>query len=361
MSTLDFMDATVDAEDRAVLGTWGELLDSLSVGPDGPDDVPEPAAVTAALDTVRTQGWLEIGYAADVSPALFAEAVKRLHRREIPLSLPLPEVWLAARALGTVPGGADLLDGLGKGAYLALAVADLFSPALASDTVTTGWVPFAGALPVLLPVLAGDGVRLLVVPTDVGESRRSGSPDPSAPVSVLRVPTAGLAVAGELTGDALRWLRAETLAVQAAALVGQAQAMLAATLDYLTVREQFGVPVGSFQALKHRCADLVTDLHVANLISGHVATRMGAGSDLGPLGLLAKAFCGRAALRVASEAIQLHGGMGFTWECTAHRGLKRCAHLAMTGLSVGDCEVALGDWAIDADALLWTGGLDEAA
>jgi alkylation response protein AidB-like acyl-CoA dehydrogenase len=102
------------------------------------------------------------------------------------------------------------------------------------------------------------------------------------------------------------------------------------TVEYLKTRVQFGKPIGEFQALKHRCADLAVAVESA-WMTAHAAIRA-ATNDLGKTGdpeelkiaaPLAKRYCADAYFRVAAETIQLHGGIGFTWEHDAHLYFKR--------------------------------------
>ncbi|WP_062975478.1 acyl-CoA dehydrogenase family protein [Nocardia flavorosea] len=106
--------------------------------------------------------------------------------------------------------------------------------------------------------------------------------------------------------------------------LGLAAAMLEATVDYTRVREQFGRPVGSFQAVKHACADMLVESTVARQLVTAALTAMATGApDSSRSVSMAKAFTGEAAVRIAGDAMQLHGGIGYTWESGIHRYLKR--------------------------------------
>ncbi|MCL2581320.1 MAG: acyl-CoA/acyl-ACP dehydrogenase [Streptosporangiales bacterium] len=111
------------------------------------------------------------------------------------------------------------------------------------------------------------------------------------------------------------------LAAESAAAAAQC---LSRCVEYLKTRVQFGRPIGEFQALKHRCADLAAELESA-WMTAHAAVRA-ALSDPEEFAIaapLAKRYCADAFFRAAAEMIQLHGGIGFTWEHDAHRYLKR--------------------------------------
>ncbi len=106
--------------------------------------------------------------------------------------------------------------------------------------------------------------------------------------------------------------------------VGAAARCLDETVAYLKERVQFGKPIGTFQALKHRCADLATELEAARSTAYYATWAVdGAPEELAVVGPLAEAVAGAALLHVAAEAIQMHGGIGFTWEHDAHMYLKR--------------------------------------
>lgn len=122
----------------------------------------------------------------------------------------------------------------------------------------------------------------------------------------------------------------------AAELVGVAERSMEMAVGYARVREQFGKPIGSFQAIKHKCADMLVRLECARSATWHAAWV----ADHEPGGLtvaaaMAKAMAGDAGFRNAAECIQVHGGIGFTWECDAHLYFKR-ARAAASLLGDGD-------------------------
>jgi alkylation response protein AidB-like acyl-CoA dehydrogenase len=127
------------------------------------------------------------------------------------------------------------------------------------------------------------------------------------------------------------------LAIEA---IGGARHCLESTVDYLKTREQFGRPIGSFQALQHRVADLAVDLEAAASTAYYAAwVAADTPTELPVVAPLAKAVCAEAAYRVAADTIQLHGGIGFTWEHDAHLYFKRAT---ATQLLLGDAHVQRG-------------------
>jgi alkylation response protein AidB-like acyl-CoA dehydrogenase len=119
--------------------------------------------------------------------------------------------------------------------------------------------------------------------------------------------------------------------------VGAARHCLGATVDYLKTREQFGRPIGSFQALQHRAADLAVELEAAASTAYYAAwVAADSPAELPVVAPLAKAVCADAAYRIAAETIQMHGGIGFTWEHEAHLYFKRAT---ATRMALGDSHV----------------------
>jgi alkylation response protein AidB-like acyl-CoA dehydrogenase len=119
-----------------------------------------------------------------------------------------------------------------------------------------------------------------------------------------------------------------TLDVAAIALaaeqLGGAQRALDMAVAYAKVRQQFGRPIGSFQAIKHRCADLLLEVESLRSAVGYAAAAVAAGSTEVPvLAPLLQAYASEVYSHVAGENIQIHGGIGFTWEHDAHLYLKR--------------------------------------
>jgi alkylation response protein AidB-like acyl-CoA dehydrogenase len=110
----------------------------------------------------------------------------------------------------------------------------------------------------------------------------------------------------------------------AAEQVGGAQRCLDMSVEYAKVRVQFGRPIGSFQAIKHKCADMLLEVESAKSAAYYAmwcASEMN--DELPSVASLAKAYCSEAYFHAAAENIQIHGGIGFTWEHPAHLYFKR--------------------------------------
>lgn len=110
----------------------------------------------------------------------------------------------------------------------------------------------------------------------------------------------------------------------AAEQVGGAQRCLDMSVQYAKEREQFGRPIGSFQAIKHKCADMMIAVESARSALYYAACIADDGSDdLSSNASLAKAWCSEAYFKCAGDSIQIHGGVGFTWEYDPHLHFKR--------------------------------------
>ena len=140
----------------------------------------------------------------------------------------------------------------------------------------------------------------------------------------VRVPASS--VLGE---GGMAWLAVEdviTRAVVALAFeqVGGAERCLEMAVEYAKARVQFGRPIGSFQAIKHRCADMLVKVEGAKSTAYYAAwSAADSDPDLAVAAPLAKSYCSEAYFFCAAENIQIHGGIGFTWEHDAHLYLKR--------------------------------------
>ncbi|HLN05367.1 MAG TPA: acyl-CoA dehydrogenase family protein, partial [Acidimicrobiales bacterium] len=110
----------------------------------------------------------------------------------------------------------------------------------------------------------------------------------------------------------------------AAEQVGGAQRVLEMSVDYAKTRIQFGRPIGSFQAIKHKCADMLLEVESAKSAAYYSAWAAAEDNEELPVtACLAKAYCSEAYFHCAAENIQIHGGIGFTWDHDAHLYFKR--------------------------------------
>jgi len=178
---------------------------------------------------------------------------------------------------------------------------------LVSDLDTADRVAFVG----------GDGIYEL----DGGEREVLETTDETRPLGVIRggEPGRRLADAGAL--DEIRRRALVALALEAC---GAARRALEYAIEHVTTREQFGKPIGVYQAISHPLADAYTRLELARSLSLWAAWCVASGDEQAPVAsAAAKAFACEAAVAVCETAIQAHGGIGFTWEHVLHRLYKR--------------------------------------
>lgn len=191
-----------------------------------------------------------------------------------------------------------------------------------------------------------DGISLFVLPVDTAgltvRDMRSNDGMRIATVELagVRVPASAL-----LGKEGEGWLRLEATADHGAALLcaealGVMEALFEATLDYLKTRQQFGVPIGRFQALQHRMADMAIQLEQARSMTMLAAVKAGSDdtADRRRTVSAAKARVGEAMKFIGQQAVQLHGGMGVTNELPAAHLFKRLATIELT---LGDSDYHL--------------------
>jgi alkylation response protein AidB-like acyl-CoA dehydrogenase len=170
-------------------------------------------------------------------------------------------------------------------------------------------------------VLLAGGTVLVPAPSD---------PEPVAGLDeTLAFAHAAVAATASIRGPAA--LRVSLLL--AAYLTGLAEAAQAMAVDYAKTREQFGQPIGAFQAIKHSCADMAVRSAAAAAQVFSAAITLGRGRDDEAEVAAARLLAADAALANAKANLQIHGGMGFTAECDAHLFLKRAQVIAMLGSS----------------------------
>lgn len=268
----------------------------------------------------------------------------------------LPGPCLATALVGEVvrraagPGTGDLIRGLASGdrtAALAL------TPGTLTATPAPGGHRLDGTAP---PVLSAEAADLLLLPAaasggvlwflvDAGAEgltvRPHRSVDPTRPTAEVRADSVHvpeqrvlpLAPAPALDPDLVRDLAAVLLAADAC---GTAARSLDTAVEHAAVREQFGRPIGAFQAVKHLCADMLVRLEQARALTWDAVRAADERPEVrGLTAALAAATAPEAAYSCAKDAIQILGGIGFTWEYDAHLQLRR-AVLARQLLGTAD-------------------------
>jgi alkylation response protein AidB-like acyl-CoA dehydrogenase len=278
-----------------------------------------------------------------------AIAVAELGRGLTPV--PAFEVVLAAEAilrLGTEEQRHELLPGLVAGdriAVVAMAGPDDLPPMPGSarpGTIVTaeagsGGCTLTGTRPqvprghvadlLLVPATAADGPGLYLVDRaapGVTLSGRERSFDPTRPVSALELDAAPAVRLGPGPAEADGGLLGVARTLLAAEMAAAAQACLDMSVEYAKTRVQFNRAIGSFQAIKHGCAELAVEIDAAQAAADWAVMLAAAGDPgLGSAALIAKAQAADTLTACAAWNIQVHGGIGFTWEHDAHLYLRR--------------------------------------
>jgi alkylation response protein AidB-like acyl-CoA dehydrogenase len=190
-------------------------------------------------------------------------------------------------------------------------------------------------------VLSADsaGLMLVVVTTDTGTSVYAVDPaavgvtvvllsalDLTRRQSKVRFDGASATLVGEpgAAGPAVASMLDSASVALAAEQAGAAGRLMQMCVDYAKLRHQFGRPIGAFQAIKHKLAEMAFDVERMDSVVRRAATAAASDSpELPVIAAVAKVFCSEAFFRVTAETIQVHGGIGFTWEHPAHLYFRR--------------------------------------
>ncbi len=181
---------------------------------------------------------------------------------------------------------------------------------------------------IMVAARTGAGVTLFAVAGDAAGLTRTALPTMDQTRKQARLEFSGTPATLIGTEGGAEPGLSKTLDLAAVALaaeqVGGAQHVLDASVEYAKTRIQFGRPIGSFQAIKHKCADMLLEVESAKSAAYYAAWAAAEDSDELPVvASLAKSYCSEAYFHAAAENIQIHGGIGFTWEHPAHLYFKR--------------------------------------
>jgi alkylation response protein AidB-like acyl-CoA dehydrogenase len=258
----------------------------------------------------------EIGRAAAPGPfadsALIALALARFGRPELLPALAAGELKASLACHGPVAGRYDGGDLVLSGRVTAV------QAAAAAD-----WLLVTAAVP---PAAGDQGGRLALVERAVTTVEPRRTLDETrrwydVVLDGVRIRAADVVAAGEAD---IRWLADAAAVLSAADSLGVGERLLEMTVGYVKVREQFGRPLGSFQSVKHKAADMLTTLKGARAATYYAAMALDAGvADATVAASVAKAFTAEGVAALAGEALQTHGGIGFTWEHDLHLYLRR--------------------------------------
>jgi alkylation response protein AidB-like acyl-CoA dehydrogenase len=249
--------------------------------------------------------------------------------------------WLPAIATGDARASMALLDGdldWSPEATVTRAESNADGPAKAPDgwrlTGLKRWVPWAHVANVLLvPARTREGLTLFLVDPAAGGITLSpvqgmdfGTRWAHVTLDHVRA-TETLGAPGAATAILASLLRRGAVGA-AAEMLGAARRCLDMAVEYAKVREQFGQPIGSFQAIRHKCSEMLLEVENSHSAVYYAAWALDDAADDAELAAsVAKAYVGDATRKVCGEAIQVHGGIGFTWEYDLHIYFKRAKAL----------------------------------
>lgn len=353
VSDLDLLPTDVETDLRsAVSGVLADRCDPHAVTAmyDGDRAVVQPLWRSLATD-LGLAGLLvpEAEGGAGATAREVAAVLEELGRAVAPVPFLTSAVLATSALLGT---GSPLLAALAAGERTAALLVPWSTaptaqiPALdgaaAAGTVTS----VAGALEadlLLVPVRTGDRIALHALEAAEATITAVSSLDMSRQLADVRLDGLGELILDDAEAS-LRRALTTTAALLASEQVGIARWCLEETVSYLKVRQQFGRVLGGFQALKHRLADLYADIESAGAAAVWAAACIAdADPDLSLAAAVAQSYCGDLAVRAAEEALQLHGGIGMTWEHPVHLYLKRAKADQLALGTPGAQRALLGD------------------
>jgi alkylation response protein AidB-like acyl-CoA dehydrogenase len=310
------MDVRLSPEQKALRDAAAQVVDRLGPQAVGQLDDRERAAKLDAA--VVESGWRELR-TADEGGAPWASAVEvaiiaeELARGCADAAFVGPTLAAELRRLAGASEATELET-------VALRP-DLSGPATVGEDAVA--VDAGGAVAALVLVPSTGGTSLARVPVS-GDDAGIDLTRPTIPVSTSGA-TALDGQSRELSDDDLTRWTALGLAASTADLIGVMQGAVTLTVEYAKQRQQYGTPIGSFQALQHLMADMVVHLEGARSAGLHAAWGADVLDPDDALGhaAMAKAYAARGARIVCETSIQVHAGIGNTWECMAHVFLRR--------------------------------------
>ena len=331
------------------------------------DDLAAPARVRALTESdamydqslwaaLVDQGWLQVDAAesagglglGSVEVAILLEALGA-HAAPVPYR----STMLAAAVLEAAEPGASVDQRPGE---RIVAIAWSRQPAAVRAHVAGGvWTLTGRPDPTIDAPIAHDAIVLAideaeeigVFHVELGPNGHTGAPAREPAIDVTRAIgwfRFDATPATRLGGSALADFLIDRGATYASAeMLGGAQAVLDRSVEYAKERTQFGKPIGSFQAVKHRCADMLVDVEGMRSSVYWAAWAIGAADPEASIAAsTAKVWCSDASKRVMGSALQVHGGIGFTWEHDLHFFLKRAQSDQLSFGTASDHRARLG-------------------
>jgi alkylation response protein AidB-like acyl-CoA dehydrogenase len=320
------MDVRLSAEQRALRESAEVLVDRLR--PQSVRDLDDRERAQKLDAAVASSGWRELRTASDeggpwASAVEVAIVAEELGRGPVDASFVGPTLAAELRRLAAAPTATSGETVVLRG--------DLSEPAVGSadfitgDAVTGVAIDAAGSSRALHLVRGAGGYSLAEASLD---AQPAGGVDLTRAFQAANVPAQPDPLAGQqrpvTDEDLARWT-ALGLALTAADLVGAMRGAIQLACDYAGTRRQFGAPIGAFQAVQHLLADAFVAMEGSRSVTLHAAWAVDAlpADEALAAAAVAKAYSARAARTTCETVIQVHGGIGNTWECFAHVYLRR--------------------------------------
>ncbi|MCL1593103.1 MAG: acyl-CoA/acyl-ACP dehydrogenase [Actinomycetia bacterium] len=352
--------------------TVRELLETHS----DPDDIREMSLTLDAFDRDTWRNLAEMGVIGLHVPEVYGGAgygfvemavvFEELGRRVTPV--PLVSSFVASTAIlaaATEEQRSSLLPSVASGDVVATLAVFEDAHGQPGDSMTTtatrrdgGWVltgskrfvtdaPVADLFIVAANVDGGVGLFAVSVDNEGVSVEPVPSLDGTRPLGTVTLSAAPLGtdayLGGQPSPNAIREALDAGVVALAQEQVGGAQRCLEMSVEYAQSRYQFGRAIGSFQAIKHMCANMLVAVEHAKSVAWHAARSLDDPEEALIAVPLAKSVCSDAYLLVAGDAIQIHGGIGFTWEHDAHLYFKRAKSTSLLFGSLGAYRDRLGD------------------
>lgn len=244
---------------------------------------------------------------------------------------------LAGSAIMNVANAAHqqrLIPELAAGTRLAaLVLGDVAEPERVGQSVTAGNGRLQGvadlvvdahvADTLIVAARSHDTVSFYEVAASAAVIEPQQSLDPTRKLSRVTLQDTPAESLGDIDPAGMNQLWDQLATVLSHEMIGGAEQLFESTVEYLKLRVQFGRVIGSFQALKHRCADLLLELELAKAMTFEAAQFLATGQGDAASPSMAKSLASDAYMSIARQAIQLRGGIGFTWEDDTHLWFKR--------------------------------------
>lgn len=311
-----------DADQREIIATAASLLaKEFPLGRGTGENA--SGSVDASWRRLGGLGWFALAVPSAEGGAGYSLVEEALLFRELGRALlPGPVLATVLAAKAAVAGGAsDWFEQLASGERTAGLAEPYRDPGAEVGRVVRGRFRLVDATGAGVLLVTDRSSVALIEATEVADREVFEPIDASSTVEVATIDSArSLSV---VLPDQIP-LAAQGSVLLAAALVGICEATRDQSVAYASQRVQFDKPIGSFQAVKHRCADMSVRAEAAGALTFYAALALRDGfGDAGRLVKLAKALAGDYAQASAADNIQNHGGMGFTEDCSAHRYLRR--------------------------------------